>query len=89
MQKSRLFLTISISFIKMGTFPQVLPFKFSKIGIFNLLDFYIYKADKLKGGTWGNVPLYGAFKSKKGFGLSPNSIRDGVKSRQEDQCKER
>ena len=40
----------------MGTFPQVPPFKFLKIGIFNLLGFYIYQKDELKGGTWGNVP---------------------------------
>ncbi len=40
----------------MGTFPQVPPFKFLKIGIFNLLDFYIYETDELKGGTWGNGP---------------------------------
>ncbi len=40
----------------MGTFPQVPPLKFLKIGIFNLLDFYIYETDELKGGTWGNVP---------------------------------
>lgn len=40
----------------MGTFPQVPLFKFLKIGIFNLLNFYIYEADELKGGTWGNVP---------------------------------